>query len=67
MLNSLTSEQFGFTANIFTKQAITTIYDKFLDNLDNKPYTFAIFFDIKKVFDTIDHQILLKKFYHYGF
>ena len=34
--NLLASEQFGFTTNSSTEQAITTIYDKFLDNLDYK-------------------------------
>ena len=46
--NQLTSEQFGFTRNSFTEQAITTIYHNFLDNLDNKQYTCTIFLDIKK-------------------
>ena len=52
--NLLASEQFGFTTNSSTKQAITTIYDKFRDNLDNTQYTYAIFLDIEKAFDTID-------------
>ena len=53
--NLLTSQQFGFVASSSTKRAITTIYNKFLDNLDNKQYICAIFFDIKKAFDTTDH------------
>ena len=65
--NFSTSEQFGFTTNSYTKQTITTIYDKFLENLDNKQCTCAIFLDIKKAFDTINHQILLKKLHHYVF
>ena len=65
--NLLAFEHFGFTINSSTEQAITTIYDKFLDNLDNKQYTCAILLDIKKAFHTIDHQILLKKLYHCGF
>ena len=32
--NILAPEQFGFTTNSFTELAITTIYDKLLDNLD---------------------------------
>ena len=38
----LTFEQIGFTTNSSSEQAITTIYDKFLDNLDNKQYTCAL-------------------------
>ena len=62
--NLLASKQFGFTTNSSTEKAITTIYDKFLDNVDNKQYTCSMFRDTKKAFD---HQILLKKLYHYDF
>ena len=65
--NILSSNQYGFRANNSTELAVTTIYDEFLENLDRKLYTCAIFLDIKKAFDAIDHQILLKKLYHYGF
>ena len=54
-------EQFGFTRNSSTEQAITTIFDKLLDNLDKNQDTCAIFLDIKKAFDFLDHKILLKK------
>ena len=65
--NILAHEQYGFTANNSTELAITTIYDEFLDNLDKNHYTCAIFLDIKKAFDSLDHKILLKKLDHYGF
>ena len=65
--NLLASEHFDFTTNGSTEQAITTIYDKFLDKLNNTQYTHAIFLNIKKAFDTIDHQLLIKKLYLYGF
>ena len=39
---TLTSEQIDFTTDSFTEQAITTIYDKFLDILDNKQHTRAV-------------------------
>ena len=65
--NILSPEQFGFTTNSSTELAITTIYDKFLDNLDKNQYTCAIFLDIKKAFDSLQHKILLKKLDHYGF
>ena len=65
--NIIASEQFGFTTNSSTELAITTIYDNFIENLDKNQHTCAIFLDIKKAFDTIDHAILLKKLNHYGF
>ena len=35
--------------------------------IDNDKYTLAVFMDLSKAFDTIDHNILLSKLYHYGF
>ena len=62
--NILSLQQFEFITNSSIELAITTIYDKFLDNLDKNQYTCAIFFDIKKAFDSLDDKILLKKLDH---
>ena len=35
----LSPEQFGFTTNSSTELAITTFYDKFLDNFDKNQCT----------------------------
>ena len=63
----LTLFQFGFRENNSTELAITTFYDKLLKNLDENKITCSIFPDLKKAFDSVNHEILLQKLYHYGF
>ena len=62
-----TSEQFGFRAKFATDFAIADIYDKLIYNLDNELSSCAIFLDLAKAFDSVDHEILLKKMECYGF
>ena len=63
----ITPSQFGFRTKSFTKLAITTLYDKLLTNLNENKVTFSLFLDLKKAFDSVNHPILLKKLYHYGY
>ena len=63
----LTSEQFGFTTKSSTEQAITIIYDKFLDNLDKNSTVGQYFFILKNHLVLQIIKILLKKLYHYDF
>ena len=55
--------QFDFRKNSSTVLAINSIYDKFINNIDQNLYTCCLFLDLSKAFDTVDHHILLDKLY----
>ena len=62
----ITKHQFGFRESHSTELAITSIHDDLLENLDNNSITCTIFLDLAKAFDSVDHEILLRKLEKYG-
>ena len=64
--NILNSAQFGFRKKLSTDFAITKLLDKVINSLSKKDHIIALFMDLSKAFDTIDHNILLHKLYNYG-
>ena len=59
-------QQFGFRKNYSTSQTLLNISQKIMDALDKGNYACGVFIDLQKAFDTVDHEILLKKLFHYG-
>ena len=64
--NCIYELQFGFRANHFTNHALLSITEMIREALDNSNFACGIFIDLQKAFDTVDHEILLKKLEHYG-
>ena len=60
--------QYGFRAGHSTSHSVLHLTDEIYKALNQKPSgkTLTIFIDLKKAFDTVDHEILLKKMSTYG-
>ena len=61
----LFQHQFGFQKGKSTKHAILDLYYN-IKGIENQEKTPCIFLDFAEAFDTVNHEILLKKLYHYG-
>ena len=59
----LKSSQYGFRSNHSTVTAMLGIVNKWFHNIDISQLNLVIFLDLKKAFDTVDHEILLHKLY----
>ena len=62
----LSPHQFGFRKNFGTEFAIMDMCEKLLSNLDKNLNTCSIFLDLAKAFDSVSHDILLRKLHKYG-
>ena len=58
--------QHGFQAGHSTFMPLLSMQDKISAAMDNNEYSIGIFLDLAKAFDTIDHNILIKKLSVYG-
>ena len=65
--NILSSFQSGFRNAHSTDTAVICVSDYILDELAKGCYVGAVLIDLKKAFDTVDPQILLKKVFCNGF
>ena len=58
--------QFGFRIGYSVNHALTSLTELIRKTLDEDKFACGVFIDLQKAFDTVDHNILLSKLYHYG-
>ena len=64
--NTLSHGQYGFRRNLSTSYALIELNELITDSIDQGNYSIGLFVDLRKAFDTIDHNILTKKLLKYG-
>jgi hypothetical protein len=64
--NILVPEQFGYRKGITTEKAIFTVTDIICTALNQRMQVGGIFCDLAKVFDCVNHKIILGKLFNYG-
>ena len=64
--NLINNRQFGFRTGHNTTMAVAELYEKVLKAYDNGDATCAVFLDLSKAFDSVNHDIILHKLYKYG-
>ena len=59
--NLLSNAQHGFRPKLSTETALLKISDKIYNNMDNKKISLLLLLDLSKAFDSVNHEILLRK------
>ena len=63
--NAFYKYQFGFRNNHSTNHTLTEITEQIQNACDKNLFTCGVYLHLQKVFDTVNHEILLLKLKHY--
>ena len=66
MKDKLYRKQFGFRPKNSTEHPVLDLKENVFENCSKKQISCILFLDLKKAFDSVSHQILLKKLEYYG-
>ena len=58
--NVLYSEKFGLKNGHSTDHAVVQLVDQVTESFENSKYTAGVFIDLSRIFDIVDHFIILK-------
>lgn len=65
-MNLLYPLQHGFRSGHSTVMSLLDMHNQITKAIDTKKFSVGIFLDLSKAFDTVDHEILIKKMEKYG-
>ena len=57
----LSDSQYGFRRNRSTSLALLEMTEEITNAIDNKKASIGVFIKLKKAFDTVNHNLLIKK------
>ena len=60
------NSQYGFRSQHSCESAVSELVSEIIKGFQNGMYTAALFLDLSKAFDTLEHEVLLDKMYQYG-
>ena len=64
--NILSNSQNDFRAHMSTEHAALELTESIYNSIDSKQHCAAVFIDLKKAFDTVNHKLLVDKLSFYG-